>query len=161
ADGRGVELLHVDAARVAREVTFASPVRGARPLALGILLIIALRLALAAATPLSYDEAYYWLWSKHLAAGYYDHPPLIAFVVRAGTIVFGDTSLGVRFVPWLLSVAATWAVWRAGAALLRSETDGLVAALLFNLMPIIGVEALVATPDAPEIAAASFLLLAL
>jgi 4-amino-4-deoxy-L-arabinose transferase-like glycosyltransferase len=63
--------------------------------------------------------------------------------------------------PWLLSAAATWAVWRAGAILLRSETDALLAALVFNLMPMIGVEALVATPDAPVIAAAAFLLLAL
>jgi hypothetical protein len=32
-----------------------------------------------------HDEIYYWLWSRHLAAGYYDHPPAIAFVIRAGT----------------------------------------------------------------------------
>src|SRR5262249_11943814 len=80
---------------------------------------------------------------------------------RAGTLLFGNTSLGVRFVPWLLSAAATWAVWRAGALLLRSESGGLLAALLFNLMPMVGVEALVATPDAPVMASAAFLLLAL
>ena len=33
---------------------------------------------MAALLPLSADEAYYWLWSKHLAAGYFDHPPAIA-----------------------------------------------------------------------------------
>ena len=44
--------------------------------------------------PLSADEAYYWLWSRHLAAGYYDHPPAIAFVIRAGTLLFGDTPFG-------------------------------------------------------------------
>ena len=142
-------------------MNLAPPVRGGTRLAFGIVLIVAIRLAVAALTPLSYDEAYYWLWSKHLAAGYYDHPPLIAFAIRAGTSLFGDTSLGVRFVPWLFSAAATWAVWRAGAILLRSETDALLAALIFNLMPMIGVEALVATPDAPVIAAAAFLLLAL
>ena len=36
-----------------------------------------------------------------------------------------------------------------------------LAALFFNLMPMIGVESLVATPDAPEIAAAAVLLYAL
>ena len=139
----------------------APDARDATRLALAIILIVLIRLVVAAATPLSYDEAYYWLWSRHLAAGYYDHPPLIAFAIRAGTLLFGDTSLGVRFVPWLLSAAATWAVWRAGELLLRSERDGLLAAFIFNLMPMIGVEALVATPDAPVIAAAAFLLLAL
>jgi len=146
---------------VAREVILAPSGRDATRLALAIVLIIVVRLAVAAFTPLSFDEAYYWLWSKHLAAGYYDHPPLVAFIIRAGTLLFGDTSLGVRFVAWLVSAAATWAVWRAGTILLRSERDGAVAALLLNVMPMIGVEALVATPDAPVIAAAAFLLLAL
>jgi 4-amino-4-deoxy-L-arabinose transferase-like glycosyltransferase len=34
---------------------------------------------------LTADEAYYWMWSKHLAFGYYDHPPMVALVIRAGT----------------------------------------------------------------------------
>ena len=140
----------------------AAPVeRNGSRLALGILLIAVIRLVVAATTPLSFDEAYYWTWSRHLAAGYYDHPPLIAFAIRAGTLVFGDTSLGVRFVPWLLSAWATWAVWRAGALLLLDKRGGALAALLFNVMPMVGVEALVATPDAPVMAAAAFLLLAL
>lgn len=126
-----------------------------------VLVIILLRGAVAASTPLSYDEAYYWLWSRHLAAGYYDHPPLIAFLIRGGTALFGDTSIGVRFLPWLLSATASWAVWRAGAILLKNEYAGALAVLIFNLMPMIGVESLVATPDAPEIAAAAWLTFAL
>ncbi len=129
-------------------------------LCVAVLVIILLRGAVAASTPLSYDEAYYWLWSRHLAAGYYDHPPLIAFLIRGGTALFGDTSIGVRFLPWLLSATASWAVWRAGAILLKSAYAGALASLIFNLMPMIGVESLVATPDAPEIAAAAWLMFA-
>ena len=125
-----------------------------------VLVVILLRGVVAASTPLSYDEAYYWLWSRHLASGYYDHPPLIAFLIRGGTALFGDTSIGVRFLPWLLSATASWAVWRAGAILLKNEYAGALAVLIFNLMPMIGVESLVATPDAPEIAAAAWLLFA-
>jgi len=130
-------------------------------LGLSIIAIILVRGIVAGLTPLSFDEAYYWLWSKHLAFGYLDHPPLIAFAIRAGTAIFGDTSFGVRFVAWLLSAAASWAVWRAGTLILNDRYAGVVAALLFNLMPMIGIEALVATPDAPEIAAAAFVLLSL
>ena len=126
-----------------------------------IIAIVLIRGVVAGFTPLSYDEAYYWMWTKHLASGYFDHPPLIAFVIRAGTALFGDTSVGVRFVPWLLSVAASWAVWRTGAMLLRNEYAGALAALFFNLMPMIGVESLAATPDALEIAAAVFVLFTL
>ncbi len=121
--------------------------------------IVLIRGIVLATTPLSFDEAYYWLWSKHLAAGYLDHPPLIAFLIRAGTMMFGDTSIGVRFVPWLISIAASWAVWRTAAKLTGRPVAGAVAALLFNLMPMIAVESGVATPDSPEIAASAFLLL--
>ncbi len=30
------------------------------------------------------DEAYYWTWSQHLSLGYFDHPPLIAWIIRVG-----------------------------------------------------------------------------
>jgi 4-amino-4-deoxy-L-arabinose transferase-like glycosyltransferase len=142
-------------------VTFTSDEDRIRAFALGILVLILVRGMVAGLTPLSYDEAYYWLWSKHLAPGYLDHPPLIAFVIAAGTALFGDTSWGVRFVPWLLSIAASWAVWRSGVLILKSRYGAALATLFFNLMPMIGVEALVATPDSPQIAAAAFLLLAL
>ena len=126
---------------------------------LAAIAVILARGIILSQTPLSFDEAYYWLWSKHLAAGYLDHPPLIAFLIRAGTMVFGDTSAGVRIVPWILSAAASWAVWRCAEKLGRSSAAGAFAALLFNLMPMIGVESGVATPDSPEIAAAAFMLL--
>jgi 4-amino-4-deoxy-L-arabinose transferase-like glycosyltransferase len=146
---------------VAREVTFQDEEGRNRALTLGIVGLILFRGLVAGFTPLSYDEAYYWLWSKHLAAAYYDHPPLIAYVIRSGTTLFGDTSWGVRSVPWLLSVAASWAIWESGKLILESEYGALIAALLFNLMPMIAVETLVATPDAPEIAATTILVLAL
>jgi len=43
------------------------------------------------------DEAYQWLWSKHLALSYYSKPPVIAYAQFLGTSLFGDTALGVRF----------------------------------------------------------------
>lgn len=120
-----------------------------------------LRFLAGAVLPLSADEAYYWLWSKHLAAGYYDHPPAIAFLIRAGTAIFGDTPLGVRAVPMLLSVPASWFVWRAGAAMLGGEREGAIACVLFNLTLMIAVEAMAATPDAPLIACSAAFLFAL
>ena len=46
---------------------------------------------------LSEDEAYQWLWSKHLALSYYSKAPGIAYIQWAGTRLFGDTNFGVRF----------------------------------------------------------------
>jgi 4-amino-4-deoxy-L-arabinose transferase-like glycosyltransferase len=120
-----------------------------------------LRFVSGAILPLSADEAYYWLWSRHLAAGYYDHPPAIAFLIRAGTLVFGDSPIGVRLSPLLLSVAASWFVWRTGTIVLRDEQAGGLACLLFNLTLMTAVETMAATPDAPLIACASGFVFAL
>src|SRR6185503_13915419 len=79
----------------------------------GIIVLVLLRLVAAWATPLAIDEAYYWMWSKHLAGGYYDHPPMVALLIRFGTLIAGDTEFGVRFISVLLGLPATWAVWRA------------------------------------------------
>jgi 4-amino-4-deoxy-L-arabinose transferase-like glycosyltransferase len=123
--------------------------------------LILLRSIAAATLPLSFDEAYYWRWSLHLAPGYWDHPPLIAFIIRAGTALFGSTVIGVRFGALLLSIVATWAVWRSAALLLQSSSLALLAALFFNLTLMVNVEGMVATPDAPAMACAALFLFAL
>ena len=56
-----------------------------------------LRIVYASAIELRTDEAYYWTWSKEGALSFLDHPPMIAWLIRFGTAIFGDTALGVRF----------------------------------------------------------------
>jgi 4-amino-4-deoxy-L-arabinose transferase-like glycosyltransferase len=127
----------------------------ARVSLLGVGVLILLRAAMAGLLPLSADEAYYWLWSKHLAFGYFDHPPMIAWLIRAGTLVFGDTPFGVRFMGIVLSLPASWFVWRAAALILKDETRAALAALFFNLTIMISVELLAATPDMPSVVASA------
>jgi 4-amino-4-deoxy-L-arabinose transferase-like glycosyltransferase len=126
-----------------------------------IALLTILRIVAAALLPLSADEAYYWLWSQHLAAGYYDHPPAIAWVIRAGTMLFGATPLGVRIGGIVLSILASVFVWRGGAILLKSEDAGARACLFFNLTLMVSVEILAATPDGPSVVTAAAVLYAL
>jgi 4-amino-4-deoxy-L-arabinose transferase-like glycosyltransferase len=133
-------------------------VRYRRIVLLLIAVLIAARLVCAAVLPLAFDEAYYWLWSKHLAAGYYDHPPMIALVIRAGTLLAGDTPLGVRLVGVLLGIPATWAVWRAADLLLVDARAAAEAALYFNLTLMAAVGSMLATIDAPLLAASAFVL---
>src|SRR5690349_6283885 len=57
----------------------------------------ALRIAYACLIDLRTDEAYYWTWSKEHVLSYLDHPPMVAWFIRFGTAIFGDTNLGVRF----------------------------------------------------------------
>jgi 4-amino-4-deoxy-L-arabinose transferase-like glycosyltransferase len=124
----------------------------------GLLVLLLVRLAVASRMPLAFDEAYYWLWSEHLAPGYYDHPPMVAVVIRLGTMIAGDSELGVRLVCVLLAVPATWAVWRAAATLFGDGRLAATAALFFNLTLMVGAGTVVVTPDAPLLVASAFVL---
>ena len=128
---------------------------------LTIAALVVLRLVAAAVTPLTFDEAYYWMWSKALAGGYYDHPPMVALVIRAGTDIAGDTAFGVRLVSILLALPMSWAVYRAAAILFGGVRVAATATILLNVTLMAAVGTLVVTPDSPLLVAASFVLLAL
>jgi 4-amino-4-deoxy-L-arabinose transferase-like glycosyltransferase len=127
--------------------------------ACGIVVLTLVRVIAAGAAPLAFDEAYYWLWSKHLAAGYSDHPPMVAATIRLGTLIAGDTQLGVRLIGVLLALPASWAVWRSAQLLFKNERLALTSAVLFNLTLAVAIGTVIATPDAPLIAASAFVLL--
>jgi 4-amino-4-deoxy-L-arabinose transferase-like glycosyltransferase len=108
----------------------------------------AVRLLLAAVTPLAPDEAYYWEWSRRLATGYYDHPPAIALMVAAGAAVLGATPLGVRAVPVLAGALTMLLV----ADLARRHGGGaaaLWAAVVSACVPLAAAGLVLATPDTP------------
>ena len=67
------------------------------PLIALIAALTAMRLIYAGVIELRTDEAYYWTWSKESVLSFLDHPPMIAWFIRFGTAIFGDTNLGVRF----------------------------------------------------------------
>src|SRR5258706_10154277 len=110
-----------------------SELRLVRNTAVTILALVALRLVAAAWTPLTFDEAYYWMWSKNLAGGYYDHPPMVAIVIRLGTMIAGDTELGVRLISILLALPMTWAVYESAVVLFGGRRVAATSAILLNV----------------------------
>ncbi len=77
------------------------PNNSAHPRWFGVIALVVamttLRVIYASVTDLRTDEAYYWTWSKEHALSFLDHPPMIAWFIRFGTAIFGDTNFGVRF----------------------------------------------------------------
>jgi 4-amino-4-deoxy-L-arabinose transferase-like glycosyltransferase len=125
-------------------------VRSAAPItAFAIVFFTAVRLVLAAALPLAPDEAYYWVWSRALAPGYFDHPPMVALWIRAGTWLLGDIPLGIRLLGPLSAALGSVLLWDAAEHLLPHRNAGAVAVLLINTTVLVGVGAVLATPDAP------------
>ena len=91
----------------------------------------ALRLIYAGVIEPRTDEAYYWTWSKENVLCFLDHPPVIAWFIRFGTAVFGDTNLGVRFAGVLAMLVTQLLL----ADIVRRVTHDLRAIVLAVLMP--------------------------
>jgi 4-amino-4-deoxy-L-arabinose transferase-like glycosyltransferase len=139
--------------RRVRDPGLARPLRlpdvPARVAVAGLLALTVLRLAIAAAMPLSPDEAYYWVWSRALAPGYLDHPPMVALWVRAGTAIAGDTALGIRlFAPFAVGLGSLL-IADAALRLVPVAGSGLLAAALLNATLLFGIGGATMTPDTP------------
>ena len=109
------------------------------------------RLLFAGIIPLFPDEAYYWEWSRRLAPGYFDHPPAIAMLIRAGTATFGTTPFGVRLgavLAGLLAALCTACIARR----LAGDDAALRAAIVITCLPLAAAGLVLATPDAPLLA---------
>jgi 4-amino-4-deoxy-L-arabinose transferase-like glycosyltransferase len=117
-------------------------------------------LAAALVVPLFPDEYYYWTWSQHLAAGYFDHPPAVAWLIGAGTTLFGTTPFGVRAFTLACGLLTLTAVGRL-AARLAGPAAAPRAMLLFAVTPLITGAFVLATPDAPLLAATTWSLYAI
>jgi len=91
----------------------------------------AMRLVYAGVLELRTDEAYYWTWSKEGALSFLDHPPMIAWFIRFGTALFGDTNLGVRFAGILAMLVTQLLI----ADIVRRVTHDFRAIVLAVLMP--------------------------
>ena len=132
-----------------RGIRHAGVARALTPFWVALAGVTLLRLAIAASAPLAPDEAYYWVWSRALAWGYPDHPPMVALWIRLGTAIAGDGTLGVRlFGPLSVAIGSLLLV-DAGNRLFPAQHAGLRAAVLLNATLLVGAGSVIMTPDAP------------
>lgn len=96
------------------------------------------------------EEAYYWGWSQRLELSYYDHPPLVAWLMWPFTTLLGSPAWVVRL-PAVLS-------WLVGAVLgyqmaqrIYGGSAGALAVLVWSSLPIVQVGFHIVTPDSPLI----------
>jgi 4-amino-4-deoxy-L-arabinose transferase-like glycosyltransferase len=99
--------------------------------------------------PLHPDEAYYWLWSMRPALSYYDHPPMIAYVIRLFSI-FGDSVFAVRLAAVFCMGIGSVYIYLLAKDVYGRETAWTALLLSFTL-PATNLGYTITTPDAPLI----------
>jgi dolichol-phosphate mannosyltransferase len=115
---------------------------------------------LCASLPLFSQEAYYWTYAQHLDLSYFDHPPMVAWLIWLGTKLLGDGESGVRLGTWLCGLGTT----ALGAALLRAFGVGRTGQGLWMLLsiatPILAAAHFLANPDPALVCAWALAMLA-
>lgn len=107
--------------------------------------ILVSSLILSHSIELSFDESYYWIYSKYLSFGYYDHPPMVGLSIYLGTLLLGDTEIGVRLFSNLYLAGTIALIW----SMVKASKEQLIFWILIVSMPLITLNGMVALPDAP------------
>lgn len=112
----------------------------------GIFFLFAINLVQAYFTPISEDEAYYWLWSQNLDWGYFDHPPMVAWWISIGYKIF-QNELGVRLATVFLNSSCFFFLWK----ILNPKTTKQIRLffLVLGSILVIQIFGFLTTPDAP------------
>ena len=94
------------------------------------------------------DEAHYWQYSRHIELSYYDHPPVIAYLIKTTTLIFGNTPLSVRIGGIFCSVLFSIILFLFIKNMYDLKT-GFFNVILFSLIPVFFIGSIITIPDAP------------
>ncbi|MBG0776030.1 MAG: glycosyltransferase family 39 protein [Desulfovibrionaceae bacterium] len=95
------------------------------------------------------DEAQYWDWTRTLQLSYYSKGPLIAWLIKAGTLLLGDTEQGVRVGAVAGSLAMQLLLWFGVAVGFRRPRAALWTLVAANTTPLFMASAVLMTTDNP------------
>jgi 4-amino-4-deoxy-L-arabinose transferase-like glycosyltransferase len=121
-----------------------------RSIIIFLFLLYSFWLLLNAYLTLAPDEAHYWYWSKYPALSFYDHPPMVAYVMAVSTWVGGDSEFFVRLGGLLCMVVGQVFLFLTAGQLCRDDKSvpwEIIFVLNLTLLTAAGV--VVQTPDSP------------
>lgn len=105
------------------------------------------------------DEAYYGLFGKYFDWGYYDHPPMVALLVKISSMIFSG-NLGIRFMTVLLQLATLLVVWK----LIENKNDDKKSVISFFIISasitLFSAYGFLTAPDSPLLFFTALFLLA-
>lgn len=93
------------------------------------------------------DEAFYWLWSTRLQLSYFDHPPMVAYIIKFFTL-FADSEFFVRLGAVVCMSLSSWYVFLLSKDVFDDEVAWLTL-ISSAILPATFMGYTIITPDAP------------
>lgn len=112
-----------------------------------LVVTLLIKLGLAYFLPMSGDEAYFIIWAKHLDFGYYDHPPMVGWILYLLRFI-GHGELLMRLPAVLFSSVIGMLIFRL--LMPYGEERAAWVAVIFLLSPVTLMDVLITT-DTPLI----------
>ncbi|MDR2708889.1 MAG: glycosyltransferase family 39 protein [Elusimicrobiota bacterium] len=120
-----------------------------------VFVLLVWKIFLSAKLELHPDEAYYWLWSKRLDFGYFDHSPMVAYFIKLTTL-WSDSELAIRFSLVFAMIILSVLLWKFSKAMFNDERMASASVIILNTMPIMLLGSIIITPDSPAFLFYSF-----
>ncbi len=110
------------------------------------------RMLIACSLELGNDEVYYQTYARHLQWNYFDHPPMVAILIRFSTAnLFFHNEFFIRLGSILCAAAGTWLIFIIGRRIKNART-GWIAAVLYSTSFYTSVIAgTFILPDSPQV----------
>jgi len=94
------------------------------------------------------DEAYYFMYGKYLAWGYFDHPPMIALMIRISSLFFTGL-LGIRLMTVLMQLGTLYLTWKVLEGRDNEPNQPLLFFIIASSLWMFSAYGFISTPDAP------------
>ena len=107
-----------------------------------------LKLYYATVVPLGHDEAYHWEWARHLAFGYYDHPPMVGWLIAFFTHIFGNSPIWTRMTAIVCMFGFSYLTYRLGLEF-GGDSVGVWAGLFSLAASALCIGSIIVTTDLP------------
>ena len=93
------------------------------------------------------DEAQYWLWSQTPELGYYSKPPLLAWLLKLHTLLFGNSFEALKYFPFIFYFFISYVVYLLSYELYQNKKLAIITALSFYLLPSVSVSSFLISTD--------------
>lgn len=98
---------------------------------------------------ISFDEAQYWQWSRHLDLSYYAKGPVIAYLIAFSTWLLGDTGLGIRFFAPLFLAFTSFVIYRLVLRMFSDAKTAFASGMIIQIIPLFHAQGIIMTIDPP------------
>ena len=121
---------------------------GGKFLLLGLIAIYIIRLIVNQLMGLMPQDAYYYFYSEHLALSYFDHPPMVAYMLKVFSLIFGKSVAAVKLTDFIVTLFSFIGFYYLSSFFL-SKNRTIRSLVLYGSTLLVTVLSINTTPDVP------------